>query len=103
MNGMSDTVFIILVLIIAFGIVFGIAYLLDSSRKSVNITDSDAPPGPVSRIVLWISYGLIVMTILFVIGAFALNQVFLASLARNSIFLYIIMGIIYRVMKPRGI
>ena len=29
-NGMSDTAFIILVLIIAFGIVFGIAYLLST-------------------------------------------------------------------------
>ena len=100
---MSDSVFTILVLIAAFGIIFGVAYMLDSRKKQTSKTNSKISLGPISRIVLWISYGLILITILFLVGAFTFNQVFFAGLAKNFIYLYIIIGIVYRIIKPRGI
>ena len=100
---MSDIAYIILVLLIAFGVIFGVARIMDSRKISTSKTDSKTPLGPISRIVLWLSYGIIVMAALFIIGAFTLNQMALARLAGNFVYFYIFIGIIYRIIKPRGL
>jgi len=100
---MNDTIYIILVLLIAFGIIFSVAKILDNRKKSTLKIDSTRPLGSVSRLVRWLSYGIIAMAVLFVIGAFILKQVFFAVLARDLVYLYIFSGIVYRIIKPRGI
>jgi hypothetical protein len=100
---MNDTVLFIIVIIGALVLILGTAYAMDRRRKAISKTAHQVPPGPFSRIILWASYGVLLMTILFIIGAFALNEIFLANLAWNFIFLYIIVGIIYRIARPRGL
>jgi hypothetical protein len=99
---MSNGTFIFLVLAVLLSIVFGAAYVLDKRGKNL-VKSPETPVGPISRIVLWSLYGVIGMIILFIIGAFALREMFFVKLAGNFIFLYIFIGIIYRVIKPRGI
>jgi len=99
---MNNGAFIFLVLTVLLSIVFGASYALD--RRGKGLTKSpETPVGPISRIVLWISYGVIGMTILFIVGAFALREMFFVKLAGNFIFLYIFIGVIYRIIRPRGI
>ncbi len=99
---MKDTVLFIVVITFAFALILGVAYAMDQRRKPKTETETKVSPGPVSRIILWISYGILAMTILFVIGAFAFNEMIFTSLAWNFIFLYIIAGILYRIVRPRG-
>jgi hypothetical protein len=100
---MNDTVLFIVVITGALVLVLGTAYAMDRRRKSTMKAEVKVLPGPVSRIILWISYGVLVITVLFIIGAFAFNQIGFANLAWNFIFLYIIAGIIYRIARPRGL
>jgi len=98
---MSDNLFIILVLIIAFGVVFGVAAMLNKRSKSLNKIDLEPPSGLISKILLWISYGLLIIAVLFIIGAFVFSQEIYAGFAGSLVFLYIIVGVIYRIMKAR--
>jgi len=98
---MSDNLFIILVLIMAFGIVFGVAAMLNKRSKTLHKIESKPPSGPISKILLWISYGLLIIAVLFIIGTFAFNQEIYAGFAGSLVFLYIIVGVIYRIMKAR--
>jgi hypothetical protein len=83
-------------------VVFGIAYVLD--RRGRNLSKiPEQPVGPISRIVQWGLYGIIGMTILFIVGAFAFREMFFVKLAGNFIFLYIFVGIIYRIIRSKGI
>ncbi len=99
---MSDTVLFIAVITAALALILGTAYAMDRRRKAAIQTESKMPPGPFSRILLWISYGVLLMTAVFIIGAFASNKIIFANLAWSFIFLYIIAGIIYRIARPRG-
>jgi len=78
---MSDYLFIILVLMIAFGIVFGVAAMLNKRSKSLNKIESKPPSGMISKILLWIAYGLLLLAVLSVIVAFAFSQVIYAGFA----------------------
>lgn len=100
---MNDTVLFIVVITGALVLILGTAYAMDRRRKATMQPGPKAPPGPFSRIILWISYGVLLMTILFIIGAFTLNEIIFANLAWNFIFLYIIVGLIYRIVRPRGL
>ncbi len=99
---MNDLALFIVVIAAALALVFGTAYALDQRRKAAMPAESKMPPGPFSRIILWISYGVLLMIVVFIIGAFAFNKIIFANLAWNFILLYIIAGIIYRITKPRG-
>lgn len=100
---MNDTMLFIVVIAGALVLILGTAYAMDRRRKVITKTKPQLPPGLFSRIILWISYGVLLMTILFIIGAFALKEMIFANLAWNFIFLYIIVGIIYRIARPRGL
>jgi len=99
---MNDTMLFIVVVSSALFLILGPAYLLDRRRKSTQKTQAQVSPGPVSRIVLWISYGILAITILLIVGAFALRVMLFANLAWSFLSLYIIAGIIYRIVRPRG-
>lgn len=99
---MNDTLLFIVVVSSALFLILGPAYLLDRRRKSTRKTESQVAPGPASRIVLWISYGILAITILLIVGAFALRVMLFANLAWSFLLLYIIAGIIYRIVRPRG-
>jgi hypothetical protein len=99
---MNATVLFILVIAGALIVMLGTAYALDQRRMIVK-AKSKASPGPVSRVLPWISYGILLMTVLFIIAAFALNEMIFANLAWSLIMLYIIVGVIYRIAKSRGI
>ena len=100
---MNNTALFILVITGALVLILGTAYAMDLRRKSTMKMEVKVPPGPMSRVVLWISYGILIMTVLFIIGAFTFNKMIFADLAWNFIFLYIIVGIIYRIARPRGL
>jgi len=99
---MSNGAFIFLVLAVLLSMVFGASYALDRRRKGLT-KSPETPIGPTSHVILWISYGVIVMTILFIVGAFALREMLFVKLAGNFIFLYIFIGVISRIIRPRGI
>jgi len=99
---MNDTLLFIVVIGSALFLILGTASLMDRRRKSTQKTESQVSPGPASRIVLWISYGILAITILLVVGAFALRVMLFANLAWSFLLLYIIAGIIYRIVRPRG-
>jgi hypothetical protein len=99
---MNNGIFIFLVLAVLLSIVFGVAYALDRRGGSL-VKSPEQPVGPISRIVGWSLYGVIGMTILFIVGAFALREMFFVKLAGDFIFLYIFIGIIYRIVRSKGI
>jgi hypothetical protein len=98
---MNDTVLFILVLTSALVLILGTAYAMDRRRKVAMKAEAKTRP-PVPRFVLWIAYGSLVITVLFIIGAFAFREMIFALLAGSFILLYIIAGLIYRLSKPRG-
>ncbi|MFT3890527.1 MAG: hypothetical protein QM730_02745 [Anaerolineales bacterium] len=99
---MNDVMLFTVVIAGAFVLILGVSFLMDQRRKAVNKATA-VPTGPVSRVILWISYVILALTILFVIGSFTANAPTFIFLARNFIFLYIIVGIIYRIVRPRGV
>ena len=100
---MSDTLFIILVLFVAIGGLVGVAYFLDKrGKKSKPIRPPLPEPGPTGRVLLWIARILVVIMVLSIIGAFVFSSLLLAWLTASCLFLYIVDGIIYRVVRMTG-
>ena len=69
---MSDSTYFILVLAVAAIVIFGAASWMDKSRKKAN-AKVQLPLGPVSQILLWISRGILVITILALIGSYIIS------------------------------
>jgi hypothetical protein len=100
---MTDTLFIILVLIVAIGAVVGVAYLLDKPGKKSNAAANTLPKtGTVGNMLLWIARILGVVVILSIVGAFVFNSLPLVWLAASCLTLYILDGIIYRIVRSSG-
>ena len=97
---MSDTVYIITVLGIALVLVLGIAYLLDRRRKQP-LPKVQAPLGTLSRSLLWISRGVLIIAIIALIFSFILSEIAYARLAWNSLFVYILLGIFFQIAKRK--
>jgi len=99
---MSDVFFIILVSVVAIGVVFGIAYLLEKRIKQPNPSSTPLRPlpklGPVGKVFLWIARVLIVLIPLPIIGAFVFRSMALVSLTGSLLGLYILNGIIYQIV-----
>jgi heme/copper-type cytochrome/quinol oxidase subunit 2 len=99
---MSDVAYFILVLVIASIIIFGVAYWMDKYRKKGD-TKVQAPLGPVSLLILWVSRGILIITILALIGSFLLNEIIYAKLAWNFLLGYIILGFMFQSLRRKGI
>ena len=100
---MSDIVFIILVLVVAIGGLVGVAYLLDKRRKKSNPIGSTLPDlGPIGRILLWIARIIVGFMVLSIIGAFVFRYLPLVWFTASCLALYILNGIIFRVVRLTG-
>ena len=99
---MNNTAFILLVLVVLLGIVFGVAYLMDKRRRRFSNVQ-EIPAGPLSRTLLIVSYGVVAVTILWIVLAFVFREMIFVSLSWNFIFLYVVIGIFYRIIRPRGL
>ncbi len=100
---MDNAVLIIFVLVTGLGGLFGPAWLLD--RRGRKARESRAPlpePGPIGRILLWIARILILLCILSVIGAFLFQSKELVWFAGDCLIMYIVAGILYRIMLVSG-
>jgi len=99
---MSNTAYIITVLATALLVVFGVAYLLDKRGREA-IPKLQPVLGIVSRLLLWVSRGVLIVTILVLAGSFILNEIAYARFAWNSLFAYIILGIVFQITRRSGI
>jgi predicted metal-binding membrane protein len=75
---------------------------MDKRRKGSS-SKVQLPLGPVGRLLLWISRGILAITILALVGAFTLNEIVYARLAWNFLFVYIISGFVFQITRRKGI
>lgn len=90
------------VLVVAAIVIFGVAYRMDQYSKKVS-AKVQLPLGPISQLLLWISRGILVITILALIGSFALNEIVYAKLAWSFLLAYIISGFAFQISRRKGI
>ena len=98
---MSDTAYIISVLAIALLVIFGAAYFLDR-RNRKRISESQSALGIVSRSLLWVSRGVLIITILALASSFIFYEIAYARLAWYSLFAYIALGITFQITRRNG-
>lgn len=99
---MGDAMYFITVLGIAVIVIFGVAYLMDKRSKEAS-SKVQLPLGPVSRLLLWFSRGILAITILALAGSFTLNKIIYAKLAWNFLLAYIIFGFVFQIARRKGI
>ena len=100
---MNDILFIILVLVVAIGGVVSVAYLLDKRRKKSNPIGPTLPKlGLIGRILLWIARILVGFMVFSIIGVFVFRSLPLVWFTAGFLALYILDGIIYRVVRLTG-
>ena len=99
---MSDVMYFIVVLAIAALSIFGVAYFMDQRRRGAT-SKVQLPLGRISQILLWASRGILVITILVLVGSFILNEIFYAKLAWNFLFAYIVSGFAFQIARRKGI
>jgi hypothetical protein len=79
-------------------LIFGVAYLMDKRQKGV-ASKVQVPLGPIGQLLLWVSRGILAVTILAVVGSFVLNEVVYAKLAWYFLFAYIISGFVFQIAR----
>lgn len=85
------------------GGLIGIAYYLDRRRKNAGPIGPALPEiGPVGRLLLWVGRILVVLMVLSIVGAFVFRSGMLFSITVGCLLLYIVVGVIYRVMRVTG-
>ena len=100
---MTDTLFIILVIISAVGTLLGVAYILDRRGKKSNPAANTLPHlGPVGQMLLWVARILIAVMIISIIGSFVFDSLALVWLSASCLALYILDGILYRIIRATG-
>ncbi len=100
---MTDSQLVILVLLFAIGGLIAVAYLLDQRRKKSGEIGPELPAlGPVGKSLLWIARFLVAGMVLSIIAAIALGSLQLAYLTGGLLGLYIIDGVIFRIVKLTG-
>jgi hypothetical protein len=99
----NDTLLIIATLAVFVGGLVVVAYLLDKRGIAHRPIDPPLPElGPLGKILLWIARILVVLMVLSLIGAIAFKSLPLALLTGSSLWLYILSGILYRVVRLTG-
>src|SRR5690349_20257123 len=99
---MSSAFLIVLVLVVGLGGLFGLAWLLDRRGRKAREVQSLPKPGPIARTLLWVARILMLMTVLSIVGAFLLQSKELVWFAGDCLVLYIVDGILYRIMRASG-
>jgi hypothetical protein len=97
---MSNTFLIALVLVVGLGGLFAAAYLLDKRGKAHR--PSLPKSGPLGRIFKWVGGFLVAMAAASVIGALVFRSMALVQLAGTAVGLYLLDGIIYRILLSAG-
>jgi hypothetical protein len=97
---MSNTILIALVLVVGLGGLFSAAYLLDKRGKAHHPALPKA--GPLGRIFKWVGGFLVVMAVALVIGALVFRSMVLVQLTGTSLVLYVLDGVIYRILLSTG-
>jgi hypothetical protein len=83
-------------------VIFGVAYSMDKNRKKA----SPQPPvalGPISRFLLWLSRGILGMTVLALVASFLLNEIVYARVAGGLLLAYILLGLVFQVLRRKVI
>jgi hypothetical protein len=100
---MSDSLYIVVILVVAIGGLIGVAYLLDQRGKKRKPLGPTLPePEPLSRIFLWIARILVGIMVLAVVAAIVYKSLPLIELAGGGLSLYILTGLIYRIVRING-
>lgn len=100
---MSDTLIIILIVVIEIGSLVAMAYFLDQRRKKTEPVGPALPPlGPGGKILLWIARILVGLMVVSIVGAFALRSILLAWLTASCLALYLITGFVFRIVRADG-
>jgi hypothetical protein len=99
---MSDTAYFVLVLMGAAIIIFGAASAMDKNRKKAS-PKAPVALGPVSRSLLWLSRGILGVTIVALAGSFLLNEIVYARVAGGLLLAYILFGLVFQIVRRRGI
>ena len=100
---MNDALLIITVPVVIVGGLVAVAYLLDKRGKAHRPSDPPLPElGPLGKILLWIARILVVLMVLSLIGAIVFRSLPLASLTGSGLLVYILDGVLYRVVRLTG-
>jgi len=99
---MSDVMYFIIVLAIAAISIFGVAYLMDRRRREAT-SKLQLPLGRISKLLLWASRGILLITIFALVGSFILNEIVYAKLAWNLLLAYIVSGFAFQITRGKGI
>jgi hypothetical protein len=97
---MSNTLLIALVLVVCLGGLFAAACFLDKRAKAHRPALPKA--GPVGRIFKWAGGFLVAMAVATVIGALVFRSMVLVQLAGAALGLYVVDGIICRILLSTG-
>lgn len=99
----EDVVFAILVFILGFGGIFGIAYSLDARRKRRGPIGPALPRcGHAGRCLWWAARILVALMVLAVIGAYIFRTPLWLWMTLGCLALFALDGLAYRVVRLRG-
>lgn len=99
---MSDLLLVILVLAGAFGLIIGVAYALNKHSIKTQGDSAIPKPGPVSKVLLWITRALVIFMVLSIIGAIVFVSITWIWFTAVLLLLYIIVGILRRILLVSG-
>ncbi len=100
---MSDSLFIIVVMVVAIGGLVGVAYLLERrSKKSRPIGPALPEPSRTGNILFWITRILVAGMVLSIIGFFIYKSQIFLWIAAGFIGLGLLNGLISRVVRLTG-
>ena len=100
---MSDSLFIILVVGLAIGAILGLTFALQTRVRHRGTLGNPLPPlDRTGRRLWWIARILVGLMALSILGAFAYRSLLLVGISAACLFLYILDGLIYRLIyQPR--
>jgi hypothetical protein len=100
---MSDALFVVIVLVVALGGLAAAAYLIEKrSKKSPSKVPLMPEPGPVGRVLFWVTRVLVVFLVLCAVGAFVFKSLALVWVAFGLILLGVVIGRIYHGVRLFG-
>ena len=100
---MSNSLVIILVVVIGIGSLVAVAFFLDQRRKKSGPVGPAWPPlGPFGKLLLWIARILVGLMVLSIIGAFVFRSLILVLVTAFSLALYLVVGFVYRIVRAAG-
>jgi hypothetical protein len=101
-HGMNDSAFIIAVVIVAVGAILGIAYSLEARIRRRGTLGRPLPPlNRTGRRLWWVARVLVALMVLSMVIAFVYRSLPFVWLAAACLLLYILEGLLYRLVLQR--